>query len=158
MTTDIQKEADRIANAIVAYVERADGPVTLCEIEREIPGFAKQEPPAWECYRALGGAESVYWAGMTEAGMLALNAVMFGRRLAIQQTTFVPYLLEGRVVENENWQPVLLLPAKAANLVTPQALFRVPQFALPQLKMKPGWRLVTPAPTGRTADFYPMAA
>jgi hypothetical protein len=46
-TDQIEKSANRIADAIVELVERTDGPVTLAQVEREIPGFAKKDPPAW---------------------------------------------------------------------------------------------------------------
>jgi hypothetical protein len=38
----IEKQANRIADAIVELVERTDGPVTLARIHREIPGFATE--------------------------------------------------------------------------------------------------------------------
>jgi hypothetical protein len=52
MTTKKQteKQATRIADAIVDLVERNDGPVTLAQIEREVEGFAKEEPPTWEYF------------------------------------------------------------------------------------------------------------
>lgn len=36
MKTDLGKKANRIAGAIVDLVERTDGPVTLCEVGREV--------------------------------------------------------------------------------------------------------------------------
>src|SRR5215831_13354312 len=39
----IEKEAGRIADEIVRLVERTNGPVTLVQVRREIPGFAALE-------------------------------------------------------------------------------------------------------------------
>lgn len=154
MITELEKEVDRIAAAIVDYVERANGPVTLCEIDREIPGFATDLPAAWGCQRELNGRLAVYWTGMTQAGAAALNKVMFGRKLAVQPTTILPYLLERALIRDDNWQPVLLLPARAANLSTPQALFRLPTEFLERAKIKRVWRQLTPAPMSAVVGGY----
>ena len=45
--TQSEKETCRIAHAIVELVERTNGPMTLVQVEREIAGFAKHEPPSW---------------------------------------------------------------------------------------------------------------
>jgi hypothetical protein len=37
----LNQMVDTISNAIVALVERTDGPVTLAQIERDVPGFAE---------------------------------------------------------------------------------------------------------------------
>ncbi len=68
MHTHIEKEASRIADAIVKLVERTDGPVTLAQVEREVAGFAEDEPPTWNFGIERGGVETVYWTGLTEAG------------------------------------------------------------------------------------------
>ena len=48
MTNDtLEKQTNRIADAIVELVERIDGPVTLAQVEREVPGFAGHAPPFW---------------------------------------------------------------------------------------------------------------
>jgi hypothetical protein len=65
----VNKVPDRIADAIVDLVERTDGPVTLAQVEREIPGFAKEDPPAWSQMLVDG---LFLWDGMTEAGCAAL--------------------------------------------------------------------------------------
>ncbi len=43
----LEKDTRRIADAIVELVERTDGPVTLVQVEREVPGFAKHDAPSW---------------------------------------------------------------------------------------------------------------
>src|SRR5262249_41987456 len=84
----------RIANAIVDLVERTDGPVTFTQIEREVEGFATNEPSSWAY--ALGERPGqpavVVWNGMSEAGAAALCQVMLGRRVAVQIVTPDLYL------------------------------------------------------------------
>jgi hypothetical protein len=64
----IEKQASDIADAIVELVERANGPVTLGEVDRKIPGFVAKEPPSWQYfYEHDDGREVVFWGGMTEA-------------------------------------------------------------------------------------------
>jgi len=87
MRTDkqVDEQASHIADAIVDLVERANGPVTLGEIDREIPGFVAKEPPSWQYfYEHDDGREAVFWGGMTEAGVEALRKVLRGHRVAIQ--------------------------------------------------------------------------
>ena len=56
MTNDtLEKQTNRIADAIVELVERTDGPVTLARVEREVAGFAKHEPPSWSFVIERGG-------------------------------------------------------------------------------------------------------
>jgi hypothetical protein len=121
----LSQAASAIANSIVELVERTDGPVTLARIAREIPGFAEKEPPAW-CYvvnHAQG--EMFIWDGMTEAGNAALRDVMSGRRVAVQFVNPLPYILENSISASKNWQPIVLLPKSAGNLVTRNWLMRV---------------------------------
>jgi hypothetical protein len=156
MKTDSEKEASRIADAIVELVERTDGPVPLCEIEREIPGFAAQGPPYWSYVIERNGEETVYWAGMTEAGMLALGNVMRRRRVAIQLVNVLPYVLLDDGLGCENWQPIVLLPAKAANLDSPKWLLRASPLFQGIAKQTPSWRVLTPQPVGGTADGFSL--
>jgi hypothetical protein len=118
--TQVEKLANRIADAIVDLVERNNGPVTFARIAREIPGFAKNEPPAWEYYLERDGGETVIWDGMTEAGFTALRKVMSERRVAVQYVNSLLYILEDCVIDNDRWLPIVLLPARAANLDTPR--------------------------------------
>ena len=69
----IQKETRRIADAIVELVERTDGPVTLAQVEREVPGFAKHDAPSWGHVVTRPGREISFWYDMTEAGVAALR-------------------------------------------------------------------------------------
>jgi hypothetical protein len=65
MTKAKEKLAKRMAEAIVNFVERVGGPVTLAQIERKIPGFAERDDQASS------------WSFVTEAEMVRLT-VYFG--------------------------------------------------------------------------------
>jgi hypothetical protein len=157
----IEKQANRIADAIVELVERIDGPVTLARIDREIPGFAKNEPPSWEYVIERDGGETFMWDGMTEAGLAALRKVMTGRRVAVQSLiNLLPYLLEGGYPQRDNWMPVVLLPVRAANLDTPNWRMRCSQQTLDEFMRKAkqtrkrGYRPLTPRAVRGTADRF----
>jgi hypothetical protein len=160
MNVNINKQASRIADAIVQLVERTDGPVTLARVDREVAGFAKDEPPAWEYVVTYASGEMSYWCDMTEAGVAALRNVMDGRRVAVQFVNPLLYIfLEGRVFKHENWQPIVLLPARAANVDSPNWLIRAPEYyqeyvARAAANGKTGHRLLTPAPVRFTADAF----
>jgi hypothetical protein len=155
----LEKLANGIADLIVDLVERNDGPVTLAQIDREIPGFAKKEPPAW-CQMYGHNGETFIWDGMTEAGNVALRKVMYGRRVAIQFVNKLPYIVEGCFIENEHWWPIVLLPARAANLESPVLLIRASQkyrdFSIKKAvaEGKLGHRLRTPGSVRYTADQF----
>jgi hypothetical protein len=158
-TAKTRKEAVRIANAIVALVERHDGPVTLARLDCEIPGFAQQAGPSWQFAHEHGGGEIVIWEGMTEAGYLALHEVMFGRRVAVELLSNpLPYFVADKFPECENWQPVLLLPVRAANMDTPRLLLHWPQdhrdnvIAIAAAEGKKGYKPLNPTLRGRAAD------
>jgi hypothetical protein len=53
--------SNKIADAIVKLVNDVDGPVTLLQVEREIPEFATSDLPA--CYFALprNGGDGFIW-------------------------------------------------------------------------------------------------
>jgi len=123
----LKTSANDIADAIVELVERTDGPVTLARVEREVSGFAKKEPPTFHYATQTVDGETIIWDGMTEAGAAALRMVMRGHRVAVQPVDVRPYLAEGYLLENENWFPVVLLPARAANLEARHWLVRAPQ-------------------------------
>ena len=149
-----------MADAIVELVERVDGPVTLARIDCEIEGFAKQEPPSWCHVSTTAEGEILIWDGMTEAGAAALRKVMHERKLAIQFVNILPYLAEGCLLENENWWPLVLLPARAANLNTPNWLIRASQgyrdyaIARAAAEGKTGLRPLTPRQVRATADQF----
>jgi hypothetical protein len=93
MRRDLERRATEIANAIVALVEATDGPVSLCQVEREIQGFAEEEPPWWDYHIRNDGRDTVYWGRMTEAGSKALQKVIGGHRVAIQFVSPLHYLI-----------------------------------------------------------------
>src|SRR5262249_50259174 len=116
MRTNKQKQVIRIANAIVDLVERTDGTVTFTQIEREVEGFATNEPSSWAYAlgESPGRPAGVIWNGMSEAGAAALCRVMQERRVAVQIVT--PDLYLDRFPEDEKWIPLVLLPVRAAYL------------------------------------------
>jgi len=153
----LEKRAADIADEIVELVERTNGPVTLARIHREIEGFAKQEPPARLQVVNTAVGEMVIWDGMTEAGNEALRKVMYERMVAIQSLlNKQPYRAEGFLLEDKNWLPIVLLPARAANLESPNWLIRASQgyqdFAIVQ--GRPGHRRLKPGPVRSTADQF----
>ena len=157
MTNDtLEKHTNRIANSIVELVERKDGPVTLARVDREVAGFAEHEQPSWDYVIERGGATTIYWGGMTEAGSAALQKVLRGRRVAVQFVSQLPYLVEGSLIDGENWQPIVLLPARAANLDSPKWLVRASQDYVAIALDTPGWRLLKPAPVSFTADQFSL--
>ena len=157
MTNDtLEKQANRIADAIVELVERIDGPVTLARVEREVPGFAGHAPPFCDHVVRHAGKETSFWYDMSEAGVGALLKVMTGRRVTIQFVNSLPYLLENYLIDNENWQPIVLLPARAANVDSPNWLIRAPEWYRQWLtkREKTGHRLLEPSSVGATADMF----
>jgi hypothetical protein len=116
-----EKEAARIADAIVDLVEHSDGPVPLTRLDREIAGFAQKDEPSWQYMRG----KWVIWEGMTETGYLALQKIISGRLVAVQSLPASP--LSHLFGCPENWQPIALHPARAANVDGPNILFHWPQ-------------------------------
>jgi hypothetical protein len=154
-TNGQENQANRIADAIVDLVERNNGPITLAQIEREVPGFEKRESPAWEYFLERDDGETIIWDGMTEAGLMALRNVMSGHRVAVQYVSSLPYfLLEGRCPQSENWLPIVLLPVRAANLDTPRWRIRCSQAYRDNCITKPGHRPLTPTAVRYTADQF----
>jgi hypothetical protein len=157
MTTNeqIEKHANRIADAIVELVERCDGPVMLSRITREIPGFGTDKDPSWAYtveHNEVG--ERTIWDGMTAAGRRALTQVIRGRRVAVQFVSALLYILEGCSI-NEHCLPIVLLPARAANLETPVfPLLRVKREVRATAKKRFGNRLLTPGSVRATADCF----
>jgi hypothetical protein len=155
--TEVENLANRIADAIVELVERTNGPVTLLELEREIPGFATKEARKWD-YTV--GPKMLIWDGMTEAGCAALHQVMSARRVAIQFVNRQPYILEGCTITDETWRPIVLLPARAANLDSPTWLLRASpayqDFSVKKAAAEgiTGYRPLTPCPVRFTADQF----
>jgi hypothetical protein len=147
-----EKEAVRIADAIVELVERTDGPVTLPRLDREIPGFAQKEGGAsWQYVREHDAGETVFWEGMTEAGCHALRRVISGRRVAIQSVTHEMYrVAEDQLPVDENWSPIILHPKVDANVDHECFLMRLPPsivdafFAKAAVEGRRGYSLLKP--------------
>lgn len=151
--TQLEKQAKRIADAIVELVELTDGPVTLAQVERDVAGFAKEEPPFWRYGFKTG---RFYWNGMTEAGEKALEQVMHERRVTVQFVSLLPYILEDCLIKDDNWQPIVLLPARAANLDSPTFLVRASQDCVSVALATPGWQSLEPGPVSFTADQFSL--
>jgi hypothetical protein len=140
MHSDIERETSRIAEQIVALVERTNGPVTLSRVQREVTRFGTSEPP----YRCIYRGPHLFWADMTDAGAEALDNVTLGKRVAVGVVNELLYLLEGGVLEHEDWLPVALLPARRANLSAKNGLFLVPPQLLTPEHMLPSWKVLKP--------------
>jgi hypothetical protein len=152
----LETKANRIADAIVKLVERTDGAVTLAMVHDEISGFAKLDPPAWAFYATCSEGEKLIWDGMTEEGSMALRKVLNGRRVAVQFVDIRPYLMGGGLWAADNWQPIVLLPQKAANVKTPNWDLRVP--AKNQAAwMAAGATELKPCPVRFTLDQFAVA-
>jgi len=160
-TTQLEKLSNKIADRIVEFVNAFDGPVTLSQIDREVQGFATKETSAW--YLRLPGARGngYIWEGMTEAGVAALENVIFSRKVAIQFVTPQPYLLDQGAcyLANKDWHPVMLLPASAANFSAPNWLVRLSPRALNDCMAGAATKRgsvgpLTPHPLRFTADYF----
>jgi hypothetical protein len=156
----LEQQVSRIADAIVELVERTNGPVTLAQVGREVAGFTKDDPPFWAHLITHASGETSFWYDMTEAGLAAFRQVMNGRRVAVQFVNMMPYLLEGYLIENEKWQPIMLLPAKAANVESPKYLLRYPLWCLEHIASRaaagesPSRPLSPTCYVGATADQF----
>jgi hypothetical protein len=155
-----QREVERIAAAIIDLVERTNGPVLLSELDEKVSGFSAAHGPAHEYFISHNQGETLVWEGMTEAGYKALRNVLNTRQVAIQYVSILPYLLADAMSSNENWQPFVLMPARAANLDTPTWAMRVsPKMQVMMLKKAAatehtGYRPLTPCPVRFTADQF----
>jgi hypothetical protein len=89
----------------------------------------------------LGGKLVVLWADMSEAGFQALHDVLHGNRVAIELVNPLIYMLEDGGLTDEDWQPIVLLPARGANLSGKNGLFRVPEEYLTPEHMLPSWKV-----------------
>jgi hypothetical protein len=143
----------RMAREIVDLVERTDGPVPLNRIDEHVSGFRAPHGPSWSYYMQHG--ESVLWNGMTATGCKALRHVLNGREVALQIVNALPYVLENVRLLDSNWQPIVLLPVRAANIDGPCWAFRVPPALAPQICAgDTRYRLLIPRPVGFTADRF----
>jgi hypothetical protein len=99
---------------------------------------------------------------MTEAGAAALRQVLYGRRVAIQSVSTLPYIFDNHVNLDKRWWPIVLLPAKAANLSSPTFLMRAkPEYQDYSIKKAAAvgqqYKLLTPSPVRFTADQFAVA-
>jgi hypothetical protein len=163
MNANIQTAAlaTMIADLIVDLVNKTNGPVTLAQIDRDVPGFAQKNRPN-HCYVIREKTEQVFWNGMSEGGYLALRDVIFERRVAIQFVNALPYLLQNCVVYDADWVPTVLIPAKAANLSAPRRLVRLSEstreavMATAAANVIRGYQALVPAPMRFTADRFSL--
>jgi hypothetical protein len=150
----VDKQVRRIADAIVELVERADGPVTLAQVDREVSGFAAHEPPFCNHVLTGAGGETSFWYDMTEPGVAALRKVMNERKVAIQFVSPVVYWVQGHIFENQNWQPIVLLPVRAANVEAPNWSMRTPPEVAEMITKQGRNRLLKPGLVRATADGF----
>jgi hypothetical protein len=160
-TMQLQKLTDKIADAIVKLVNDTDGPVSLLQVEREIPGFAMSGLPAWYFAFHRASGDDFVWGGMSEAGEAALRKVIYGMKVAVQFVTPQPYLLHGGApyLQRGDWLPIMLLPAGAANIRMPSLLARLSPLSLQDTLTRPSdggakFRLLTPRPLRSAADYF----
>jgi len=118
-------EVARIADAIVDLVERTDGPVPLNRIDEQVRGFRAPHGPSWSYFIRHDAGEAVIWNGMTKAGYKALRHVLNERQVALQPVNVLPYIFENVRLLDPAWQPVVLLPKRAANFDGPYWPFRL---------------------------------
>ena len=147
MTKLVQKEAKRIADAIVELVERTDRPVTLARIEREIPGFKSDGDLGWQYYIETKDGDGAVWSDMTESGYMALRKILSERRVAVQFVCPQVYLREGRRLRIGESLPIGLVCAAAANFDGPYWLMQVSQDWSDRLLLMPErFRPLNPSP------------
>jgi hypothetical protein len=164
MKTDIPQDklTDAIAELIVRLVNNTDGPVTFVQIDLEVPGFAKKDPPTWDYVIKRSDTELLIWTGMTEAGYRALRKVVSERRVAIQFVDARLYFIRDVLINDAAWAPAVLIPAKAANLETPRRLIRAAETSRDYIMARAaaegiaGYRRLTPDPLRFTADQFSL--
>ena len=97
---------------------------------------------------------------MTEAGEAALRKIIYGKKVAIQFVTPLPYLLDGGgcYVDRDDWLAIMLLPARAANISTPDFLARLSQKCLEDAcrpsEKRAAVQLLTPGPLNFSVDYF----
>jgi hypothetical protein len=160
-TAQLERLSNEIADAIVDLVNDTDGPVTLAKIEREISGFTKSDSPVWHFELNYPGGNQFVWGDMTEAGESALRKIVHGKRLAVQFVTPQPYLIEGYMnfIDRSDWLPIMLLPARSANISTNLLARLSPQSLEDTLASTPSngraaIRLLKPHPLRFAADCF----
>jgi hypothetical protein len=158
VTRSHASEVARIVRAIVDLVEGADGPVTLNRFDEQVMGFRAPGGPSWSYSIQHRTGEEVIWNGMTKAGNDALRHVLNERKVALQFVNALLYFLEDVRLLDPAWQPVVLLPVRAANIDGPLWSFRVPPAlaaeALMHVAGDDRYRPLIPQQVGFTADHF----
>jgi hypothetical protein len=148
----------RIAKEIVDLVERTDGPVPLNRVDEEVSDFRASPGPSWEFFVRRNTGEVILWNGMTEEGCVALRQVLNERKVALQRVNALPYIIENVRLLDPNWQPVVLLPVRAANIDGVSWAFRVPPAMASQVMQRLAgdarYRPLIPRPVRATADDF----
>jgi hypothetical protein len=158
--TAAQKDIERIADDIVDLVEQTNGPVLFSEIDEKVLGFHAPNEPAYSNVVFDERGEAVIWDRMTEAGDEALHSVLIARRVALQVVDVRLYLLSGARMAEGTLLPYVLLPARAANIETPNCAMRVsPKMQRMMLKGaaemgKKGYRPLVPGLVRSAADRF----
>jgi hypothetical protein len=149
----------RIAREIVDLVERTDGPVPLNRIDEQVGGFSARSSESRRSYSYFirhNTGEVVIWNGLTKAGCDALQCVLHERKVALQFVNVIPYLFENVRLLDPDWQPVVLLPVRAANIDGPKWAFRLPPALVDPFMTGLGadgrYRPLVPQQVGSTAD------
>jgi hypothetical protein len=146
----------RIAREIVDLVEQTNGPVPLNRIDEQVWGFRAHSGPNWSYSIPHNTGEMVIWNGMTKPGAEALRYVLDKRQVALQFVNVLPYVFEDVRLLDPAWQPVVLLPVRAANIGGPHWAFRVPPELAHKFISEAGadgrHRLLIPATDCFTAD------
>ena len=151
----------RIVKEIVDLVESTDGPVPLNRIDDQVRGFSARRSGSrrrYEYFMRLNVGEVIIWNGLTKAGCDALRCVLYERKVALQLVNVIPYFLEDVRLLDPDWQPVVLLPVRAANIDGPKWSFRVPPALAHQFMLGVAgddrYRSLIPRQVGSTADQF----
>jgi hypothetical protein len=150
------RKVGRIADAIVDLVESTGGPVLLHELDQKVSGFKARGRWGYNYFITNNGKEIIYWQGMTEAGLEAFRSVLNGQRVAVQYVSGLLYFMDGVQVSADPWEPIALLPVRAANIETPKWAIRAsPAARATALSLAGGaFRPLTPQPVRFTADDF----
>ena len=150
----LARKVAQIADAIVDLVERTDGPVLLHELDQKVPGFKARGSRRYNYFITDNGREIIYWQGMTEAGLEAFRSVLSSHRVAVQYVSGLLYFMDGVQVVADAWEPIVLLPVRAANIDTKKWAVRAsPASRAKALSMAPSkFRPLVPQPVRATAD------
>jgi hypothetical protein len=148
----------RMAREIVSLVERIDGPVPLNRIDEHVSGFRAPSGPSWSYCIPHNTGEVVIWNGMTKAGGEALRHVLDERKVALQLVSALCYVFEDVRLLDPAWQPVVLLPVRAANIDGPHWAFRVPPALVTEMISRGAsdnrYRQLIPGQVGFTPDRF----